>query len=384
MPRRFISLAAILLYALLFASIAPVNAGGPDFSKVNDILQGRRTLFPSEDIIVSQSGSFEPTITTLLQTTGDAISSQTPYTIAPLNKFSSLVTTSAPMFNLPRDVVVTVIEGETNLIDQIGGFNQNFTNPLTGLPGLLNTNTVTDLTGNGFADVAFLSMVPRSLNTMTAADTNDLSQGFFYGTPVPVDFVGPYGLAAGDFDGDGVNEIALAYTSGNSIVVAIYKPNATTNPEGNKVTSLTLTQVGSTSVPFPSASNGWLALTAGAYGGLPNPRLVLVYTNGSQTNVQPITVTPTSNSTQVTLKLAPLFTLAQNSTTAIFAQSGYLDFFDNAEQVVLDVQGNASKTIDVLTFDANLNVTLASSLPVPVVDQKIYSEAIRPVFLDQF
>ncbi len=79
--------------------------------------------FPEDDVIVTQNGSFEPIIATILQTAGDAIGSQTPYTIAPSSSFSSFVTASGRMFNLPRDVVVTVLRGETNLLDQVGGFN---------------------------------------------------------------------------------------------------------------------------------------------------------------------------------------------------------------------------------------------------------------------
>jgi len=366
--RRSISFAifAIFLFAFLFAVIESGDAASPDFSTVNDILQGRRTLFPTDDIIVTQSGFAQPTVATILQTTGDAISSQTPNTIAPRIEFAinSTLTASARMFNLPRDVVVTVLKGETNLLDQAGGFNQNFQNSYEATSVPTSTYVVTDLTGDGFADVVFLDEGEGTLNTMTAADVNDLSQGFFYGTPVHVG-AGTFlaaGLAAGDFDGDGINEIAFAYSSGSNIVVTIYRPQVTTDAQG-KVTALTLQQIGSVSIPF--IQEGALALTAGAYGGLPIPRLVLVYSNGNQTSVQPITVMPTSNPAQVTLELAPVFTLAQNSTVGIFARSGYLDFFDNAEQVVLEVQSTPSKTFDVLTFDNNLNVALASSLTVP-------------------
>jgi hypothetical protein len=373
--QRINGILLVLIFILgpfFFVPGETARAAGPDFSSVNDILQGRRTLFPTDDIIVTQGGFDAPTITTILQTTGGAIASQTPHTIVPRDGLSvnSSVTASARMFDLPRYVVVTVTKGETNLLDQTGGFTQSFTNSYTGkIDNLLspNTHAVTDFTGNGFAGIVFPDVGTNTLITMTAADTNDLSQGFFYGTPVPVDLGSGiiHGLAAGDFDGDGGNEIALAYNIGSNITVAIYRPNATTNPEDNKVTSLSLQQGGSISVPFPSVGNGFVALTAGRYGGLPNPRIVLVYTNGSQTNVQPITVTPTSNPAEFTLTLSPVFTLAQDSTAGIFARSGYLDFFDNAEQVVLEVQSIPEKIFDVLTFDNNLNATLASSLKVP-------------------
>lgn len=374
MDRRFLflSLLAIFLINPLSSTVDPVMAADPDFSGVSDILRGRRTLFPTDDIMVTFGGFNEAPTTTILQTTSDAVSAQLPYVLAqsPLG-LSSTVTASARMFNLPRDVVVTVLQGKTNLLDHAGGFNQSFTNSYSGSYNNLtsaNVHVATDLTGNGFADIAYVDVQTVSLNTMSAADTNDLSQGFFYGTPMYVPSTTLWRMAAGDFNGDGVNEIALAsYDGSGSIVIGIYRPEATTNAEGNKVTSLSLQQIGSTTlnVSFPSTSNGWLGLTAGSYGGQSTARLVLAYTNGNQTNVQPITVTPTSNPPQVTLTLAPLFTLAQDSTVGLFAQSGYLDFFENMEQVVLEVQSSSSKTFDVLTLDAELNVTLTSSLTIP-------------------
>ena len=364
MLHRYISLACapIFLFVLSFAAISPVNAADPDFSTVNDILQGRRILLPEEDIIVTQTGVLEPTTTTILQTSGDAFGTQIPYT-ANSSSFS-FVTASARMFNLPNDVVVTVSDFETTLHDQVTGFNQNFANPGALLPAL-NVYAVADFTGNGYADIVFIDSeaVPPVLVPVAAADTNDETKGLFIAGPNPMSLpsgsAGPFALAAGDFYGDGHNEIAVAYTSGNSIVVAVYKPNATTDSNGN-VTSLTFELAGATSGIAFSTGSGSLALTAGAYGGLANAQPVLVYTNGSQTEVQPITVTPT----QVTFNTAQRLTLAQNSSSGIFAQSGYLDFFSNSEQVVLEVEGNGTVILNVLTLDSGLNVKLASSLTV--------------------
>jgi hypothetical protein len=363
MLHRYISLAffPIFLFTLSFAAISPVNAADPDFSTVNDILQGRRTLLPEDDLIVTQTGVLEPTTTTILQTSGDAVGTRIPYT-ANSSSFS-FVTASARMFNLPNDVVVTVSDFETTLHDQVTGFNQNFANPGALLPAL-NVYAVADFTGNGYADIVFIDAeaFPPALVPVAAADINDETKGLFISgtgnpTTLPLGSTGPFALAAGDFYGDGHNEIAVAYTSGNNIVVAVYKPNASTDSNGN-VTSLTFELAGATSgIPF---SAGSLALTAGAYGGLANAQPVLVYTRGSQTEVQPITATPT----QVTFNTAQRFTLAQNSSSGIFAQSGYLDFFSNSEQVVLEVEGNGTVILNVLTLDSGLNVKLASSSTV--------------------
>ena len=368
MPYRFLRSPRQLLavIALLVSVVASVKATSPDFSTVNDILGGRRTLFPTDDIVVTLGGISTPTVTTVLQTKNDAISSLTPYTIAPgVPSLNSTVTAVARMFNLPSDVVVTVAKGQTNLVYPLGGINTNFPNSYSGFYQNLyspNAHVVTDLTGNGFAGLVFPDINTSALITMTAADTNDPSQGFFYGTPFGVVDVNYLSLTAADFDGDGINEIALASTNNGNIVVTILKPISQTNAEGNKVTSLSLQQTGSISVPYPSDGSGFFSITAGSFGGIPTPRLVLAYTNGSQTNVQPIIVTTTSNPAQVTLALGPLFTLAQNSSSGLQARSGYLNFFDNTEQLVLEVQSGSAKIFDVLTFDANMNASLANSL----------------------
>ena len=144
---------------------------------------------------------------------------------------------------------------------------------------------VTDLAGNGYAAIAFIGNTPEgapspnvpggAIGTMMAANVNDPTQGFFYGTPMPLPpqtlfDVLSGGIAAGDFDGDGANEIAVSYlgpcpapcSGGNPIIVAIFKPNVTTDAQGN-VTALTLVPAGSVTIQ-PGAITG-TTLTAGKY-----------------------------------------------------------------------------------------------------------------------
>lgn len=73
-----------------------------------------------------------------------------------------------------------------------------------------------------------------------------------------------------EVDGDGANEIAVSYlgpcpapcSGGYPIVVAIFKPNVTTDAQGN-VTALTLVPAGSVTIQ-PGAIIG-TTLTAGKY-----------------------------------------------------------------------------------------------------------------------
>jgi hypothetical protein len=137
-----------------------------------------------------------------------------------------------------------------------------------------------------------------TIGTIMAANINDPTQGFFYGTPMqlPQQTLTGFefgGIATGDFDGDGANEIAVSYLGpcpppcfGNPIVVAIFKPNVTTDAQGN-VTALTLVLAGSVTIQ-PGAITG-TTLTAGKYLGTPSSQLALIYSGAPDT---PTTVLP--------------------------------------------------------------------------------------------
>jgi hypothetical protein len=167
-------------------------------------------------------------------------------------------TRAGRMFNLTRDVVVVVSAGQIWLHDQnpAGVFSQAFSNTLGGSYVTQDTLARADFTGDGFDDFAFVASGPgSSINVFTAADIDDPSQGFFYATStlIPVAIEGPpYVLAAGDFEGDGVKEIAFAAFGLNSTVnVTIYRPQVSTDGQG-RITALSLLSVGSTTIPLPT------------------------------------------------------------------------------------------------------------------------------------
>ena len=164
--RRASSTLMLLCALSLLAHAAPARAQAPtnpDFSNVGDILQGRRTLFPVDDIVVSFNSGGQPTITTILPTTGGSISGITQYTAAsPSPSAQPLVVAAARMFNLPRAVVVTLFAGSTNLHDQTSGLSQSFPNAVAPVlaPAMY---AVTDLAGNGYAAIAFIGNMPEGL-----------------------------------------------------------------------------------------------------------------------------------------------------------------------------------------------------------------------------
>jgi len=389
---RLVRTLMLLSTLSLLAPGSPARAqspSGPDFSNVADILQGRRVLFPVDDIVVSFNGGGQPTTTTILPTTGGSIGGETPYTASPSLGAPSLVVAAARMFNLPRAVVVTLFAGSTNLHDQASGLSQSF--PNTVAHGLAPTmSAVTDLAGNGYAAIVFIANLPEggpspsvpggAIGTIMAANVNDPTQGFFYGTPMPLPPETLFGfriggIAAGDFDGDGANEIAVSYLGpcpppcfGNPIVVAIFKPSVTTDAQGN-VTALTLAPAGS--VTIQAGAIDAMTLTAGKYLGSSSSQLALIYSGvvpSTPTTVQPIVVSPTSDPTQVSLTLANKLVIDQHIYSYISAQSGPLDFFENTEQLVVLLQRTnivEGGTLAVVTFDSQLNASVARSMPVP-------------------
>ena len=220
-------------------------------------------------------------MTTILQTTGGSISGQTQYTAgSPSPSAQPLVVAAARMFNLPRAVVVTLFAGSTNLHDQTSGLSQSFPNAVAPTLAPTTTYAVTDLAGNSYAAIVFSGNIPEAptqnvpggaIGTIMAANVNDPTQGFFYGTPMllPPQTLSGFefgGIAAGDFDGDGANEIAVSYSGparpclGNPIVVEIFKPNVTSDAQGD-VTALTLVPAGSVTLQ-PGAITS-TTLTAG-------------------------------------------------------------------------------------------------------------------------
>jgi hypothetical protein len=358
------------------AAATPAASPIPNFSNVSDILAGRRLLFPEDDIVVGTNPSGQAVTNTLLQTSNDAISGQLSYQAA--GGPSSFIVAAGRVFNLPRDVVVTVLQGGVELHDQATSFDQTFLNNFNGNP-LSNVYAMSDLTGDGFADIAFIDN--GTLNVFTAADVNDMTKGFFYGTPVslPIGTGGQYALAAGDFDGAGVNEIALASVFGPAIEIDIYRPQVTTNSAG-QVTALTLQNTGSTEVFASNALQ--IALTAGAYNAATNPQtgllmdqLVLLYqnqvNNGSlQVVLQPISIAAAAAPPNVTLSLANPYTIAPTSSLVAFSlQSAYLNFFGNTQQLVMMLQPlGGLPNLQVMTLDSQLNISVASKFSGNALD----------------
>ena len=134
----------------------PPAAAPPDFSDVDDVLLGRRLMLPVQDLVLSAPGDSQNTI---LQTEQGNISNQNSYGVGG----TVLSTASGRVFDLPNDVVVTMVTGSSagsaqlNIRDPLG--DRSLTIPLPN--GICtpsedcNPNLVTlgDMTGDGYDEI---------------------------------------------------------------------------------------------------------------------------------------------------------------------------------------------------------------------------------------
>lgn len=383
-----LSLTALLADLDEALAASPAANPAPNYSGVTDILGGRRLIFPDDDLFVTQvPTNLNGDVSNIyVKASGDKFTGglNTVNDIAPPSNFATGI---GRMYNLPYDVIVTVlgdgIYSSTN--------NQQFSFP-TGIGGQPTQNVIAkaDFTGDGFDDFAFIDTSHGAIQIFTAADVNDQNKGFVYATPVPLPAgtmcqgplaALPCALAAGDFDGSGVNELALASMAQTGIEIDVYKPQVTTGADG-KISSLSLTHIGQTLIADSNAFS--LTLTAGVYSGATASngillsQLVVMYGDvlwgplGSyeKIHLQPINIAP-ATPPDVTLTLANNYTFPGRFHTLLEMQikSGYLDFSSNTEQLVAMQQQDNSRfnqprygTLYVLTLDSSLNISQASSL----------------------
>jgi len=157
----------------LTPTAAPAASPTPtDFSKVSEILGGRRLLFPEDDIIVTRGGGVgdAEVFDDVLQTKNNTISGVFPTDISGSTSF---VVASGRIFNTPEDEVVTVGSGFVTL--EATNFDTRFDNALGTVTQ--NVYAMADFTGDGLADLAFVTN--DEIEMITAADPNNLSSGFF-------------------------------------------------------------------------------------------------------------------------------------------------------------------------------------------------------------
>ena len=390
MPRPLLRLAflVVLLITLLsFINSFPLrvanangscsNTGPTNFSScVSDILGGRRLLFPVDDVVVGLSANQIPVTTTIVQTENGGLGNQIPYAVTQAP--DAFAVGAGRMFNLPRDVVVTLTTGTITISDEDPNNPLNLSLPLNAnAPVNQNQLAKADFTGDGLDDFAYI--MQGAIYIVTAQDVNVMFAGVFVsdaGNPT-ISTQGWTTLAAGDFNGDGTQEIALAaaQTQSNSIGVEIFTVTSTFNTNG-QIQSITLTSSGSSMLPVTNSASP-VYITAGNFAGSYNPNtaypyeqiaLLYEFQGGQNGNVvQLMSVNPTpQNTTPTTYNPAQvdIVQLIDSGVVlnALSLTSGYINFYGQTEQIIAAYhEADYNTYIDALTFNEQLQIQYVNS-----------------------
>ena len=253
---------------------------------MSDLLQGRRRLLPVDDLVVTSQ--IDAVNNVVLQTSNSSISAQLPYAITG-SVVPSFATGAGRMFNLPRDVIVTMTDGLVNIRDQdpAGFVTKGFS--VSGNPRGM---AMADFNGDGFADIALLTAdavgsTSGLLRIVTANDVNNLDAGLFVSNGIGPNssistsiFRSPQAISTGT-EGGGRHRTGGPLNGGELL---IYVFEVVTNPDGT-IANQALRQVAASTVAINGVAE--TALTAGDYdgvlnaNGLPDAELVIAYRFGA-------------------------------------------------------------------------------------------------------
>jgi hypothetical protein len=200
----YLACAVQLLVVPGAASVAQAQeAQPPDFSNVDDILLGRRSVLPIEDLVVSGQSQ-----NVILQTENSSISAEDSYG----TDGTPIRIGSGRMFDLPNDVIVTLVasSGSTslNVRDAVGGRSLQVNLSVTDPDDL----ALGDLNGDGY-DELVINYIEGGLQVASATDVSDFWQGLSFGDLFSGSSTNPVGnpraFTIADLDQDGKGELAL-------------------------------------------------------------------------------------------------------------------------------------------------------------------------------
>lgn len=388
MARAFVRLAFVIVFVLLnllttssrraeSASGSCSTSGPTNFANcVSDILGGRRLLFPVDDLVVGLNEGNNPVNVTIVQTENGNPDNQISYN--PNSGPDTFAVGAGRMFNLPRDVVVTLTTGSINIQDQDPNGPVNMAFPLNAnAPVNQDQLARADFTGDGLADFAYI--MQGAVYIVTAQDVDNLAAGVLVsdaGIPT-ISTQGWTTLAAGDFDGDGAPEIALAagQTQQSAIGVEIFTVTPNFN-SGGQLQTIAITSAGASQL----AVSGYVDpvyITAGNFAGLYNPNtaypyeqiaLLYKYPGGSNGHVvQAMSVNPdpqTTNQTTYNPTAVDTLQLIDSGVdlNVLSFTSGYLNFYGQTEQIIAAYhEADYNSYIDALTFNAQLDIQYVNS-----------------------
>ena len=234
-----------MLLAALLAGIFSLGAKaqGPDYSNVNDFLDGRRTLLAIDDLVVSGIDANGKIYTSTSTTTNSQLNPATTSSVC-CQQNSVIKTLTGHMFNLPSSTTVELVAAPTKtgseiLLPFIGKTGTGI-HSAAGLIG----GAMADFNGDSYDDLV-LSFTGGRIQVATASDVNDPEQPphLHFGPPNTLDTL--VDMTVGDFNGDGRPEIAgLVQSSSGGLALVIYTVDPihgrSQNPGVSKATQITL------------------------------------------------------------------------------------------------------------------------------------------------
>jgi hypothetical protein len=341
-----------IVVAALVAGIFTVGARaqGPDYSNVNDFLNGRRTLLAIDDLVIAGliPGDTSAGIFTFTSTTANS-------RLNPVTQSANHCCDGGPVvkaltghiFNLPSSTTVELMGGpgadsQIWLPSIRGAYNSIPTSP--GLIG----GAIADFNGDGYDDLV-LQFTEGRIQIATAYDVNDPTHVLPLKLWPTRTLDTLAAMTVGDFNGDGQPEIAgLVGLPSGALALVIY----TVDPK-------TLTISKASQLPLKQAgSDSWLALSIakGRFTPAAHDQIVIGYMADSRGALEVVDFAPSSLAPQEKTTLLTFKNGIAGKDLEMKLQTGKFDLPSNPyDQVVMmyAIPGAShAKTLAVLSIDS--------------------------------
>jgi hypothetical protein len=273
-------LLAVTASALFAARVGAQSNQDPDFSNVDDILHGNRTLLKMTDIeilSIDEDGSFTAS---WLLASNSSLSPSGGNGVCCISLWG-IRSFSGWMWNKPSPVVISAQfpypgAGAYLYLNAPPQYSPGYPMQVPAPPtsSLAITGAIADFNLDGYDDFAF-SYGDRTIAVVTAADVNNSDAGLTLGPSAKLDPLGD--MTAGDFKGDGKREIAgLIVLPNGGAKLVVY----TVDPK-----TLAITPASSLVLTTPAASNAnpitWFSIARGKFDTLAHDQLAVAFATDS-------------------------------------------------------------------------------------------------------